>query len=88
MERVYYPVNGLKVMMVFYNLMILAAGLATKNDIAISLALFLNLIGLQFHFTVFEDLRDKHWINRLDLGIGVGTLLFLFGKFFVLTATS
>ena len=85
-RRVYYPANPLKLVMLFYNLAILVAGLATSNDLILSAAIFLNLIGIQFHFTIFEDLRDKNLLNRADLVVGIGALVILFVKFFVLTA--
>lgn len=85
-EQIRYTTNPLKVMMVLYNAIILLIGLVVMNDITLSFVLFMSLIGIQFHFTVFEDMRDKHLLNRLDLVLSVGTLVFLFMKFFVITA--
>ena len=84
----YFAANPFKFLAVGFNLLVLLAGLALSHDLAISAAIFMSLIGVQFHFTVFEDLRDRHLLNRLDLVLSLGTLVILFVKFFMITATA
>lgn len=83
---VYYLLNGYKILMVVYNLAVLAAGLWFGNDLVLSGLLFMSLIGVQFHFTVFEHMQDRNPLNRVDLFLAIGTLVILFVKFFIVTA--
>lgn len=86
MTKIYYPVNVAKIVMILFNLAILVAGLAVHDALWLSGVFFCDLIGVQSHFTVFEDTRDTNWVNRLDIWLSLLTLLFLLCKFFVVTA--
>jgi len=84
-QRIYYPGNLEKRLLVAYNFVILGVGLLDRNGLVLVAVVLASLLGSQEHFQLFEDTRDTNWANRGDLLLIGLTLIVLCGKFFWLT---
>ena len=86
MKRIYYPITVSKVVVAVLTLGVLVGAIINGNEIV---AVFLSLAALilaMLHFSVFEDTRDTHWLNRLDLGLQFVTVLVTIVRFLVISS--
>lgn len=86
MKRIYYPITVSKVAVAVMTLVVLIAAVINGNEIV---AVFLSLAALilaMLHFSVFEDTRDTHWLNRVDFGLQFLTVIVTIVRFLVISS--
>lgn len=76
-----------KVLISLFNILIFLAGLTIDNAFYTAFALFLSLIGVQLHFSTFENTSDTNKLNRFDMYFSICSLFILLVVFILRSAT-